>query len=109
MTELPLTYEEAVALAKEIGESLGGRQQRAIEVLLRYAARGQRPSSHRLQAVRDASLGVQHFANARRELDAIVTAKTEIDAGMQAIGAAARNIREAELAEEELADDPEKK
>lgn len=96
--ELPVTYEEAVALAIEIGRSLGGRQQQALTVLLRYAARGVRPSSMRLEAVRDASLGAQHFANA----------KNELDAGMRAIGATVHKMREAELAEESL-DDPEKK
>lgn len=99
MADLPVTYEEAVAVAKEIGLSLGGRQQRAIEVLLRYAAKGRKPSSIRLEAVRDASLGAQHFAAARHELDA----------GLKAVGEAAHKIREAELAEEGLAGDDEKK
>ncbi len=99
MAELPVTYAEAVAIATEIGASLGGRQQQAITVLLRYAARGQRPSSMRLEAVRDASLGAQHFANA----------KNELDAGMRVIGVTAHKIREAEMAEEDLAHDDEKK
>lgn len=40
-----VTYEEAVALAEEIGESLGGRQQEALRVLVRYAERGRRSSA----------------------------------------------------------------
>lgn len=35
MDERPVSIEEALALAKEIGESLGGRQQRALEILCR--------------------------------------------------------------------------
>lgn len=109
MAELPVTYEEAVVVATEIGASLGGRQQQALIVLMRYAERGHRPSAHRLQAVRDASFGAQHFANVRKELDAISHAKSELDAGMRAIGSAAHEIREAELAEEDLANDKGKK
>lgn len=39
-----VSYEEAVVIAREIGEALGGRQQRALEVLARYAERGRRRS-----------------------------------------------------------------
>jgi hypothetical protein len=39
-----VSYEEAVVIVREIGEALGGRQKRAIEVLVRYAERGRRRS-----------------------------------------------------------------
>ena len=42
MPDIVITLEEALVIAKEIGESLGGRQQRALEVLARYASRAQR-------------------------------------------------------------------
>ncbi len=60
---IPVTYEEAVALALEIGESLGGRQQEALRVLTRFAARGRKPSVANITSA-------QHFAAARVELDA---------------------------------------
>jgi hypothetical protein len=52
-----VSYEEAVAIAREIGEVLGGRQQRAIEVLIRYAERGRRrsESSTAIEAFRTAT------------------------------------------------------
>lgn len=53
----PVTYEEAVVLVTEIGESLGGRQQEALRVLLRYAERGRRRSS-------SAAIATHHFQNA---------------------------------------------
>ncbi len=53
----PVTYEEAVVLVTEIGESLGGRQQEAIRVLMRYAERGHRRSS-------SAAIATMHFQNA---------------------------------------------
>jgi len=99
MADIPMTYDEAVALAKEIGESLGGKQQRAIEVLMRYAARGRRPSSIRLDAVSDALVGAQHFANARSELDA----------GQQAMRSSVAKIRKAEEEDNALAEVEEKK
>lgn len=84
--ERPVTYEEAVVLAYEIGQSLGGRQQRALEVLTRFAARGRRTSS----AVVDAA---QHFAAAR----------VELDEGLRISAQVAHDLRELQEA------DPEKK
>ncbi len=98
-----MTFDEAVAIAREVGESLGGRQQRALEVLVRYAARGKKPSSLRLDAVHDAAFGAQHFAAARHGLEA---ARSELDAGLRAIGTAARVIREADDAENERGEVP---
>lgn len=57
MADRPVTYEEAVALATEIGESLGGRQQEALRVLVRYAARGHNKSSSQ-------NLATTHFRKA---------------------------------------------
>jgi hypothetical protein len=52
-----VTLEEALVIAKEIGESLGGRQQRALEVLSRHAQRSQRQtgSNTAIQAFRNAT------------------------------------------------------
>lgn len=40
-----ISLEEALVLAKEIGEALGGRQQKALELLSRHAIRGTRRSA----------------------------------------------------------------
>lgn len=56
----PISYEEAVILANEIAESLGGRQAEALRVLMRYAERGRRNST--------AAQAVQHFKAAASEL-----------------------------------------
>lgn len=53
--ERPVTYEEAVVLAREIAEALGGRQQEAILMLVRYAERGRKPSLLAAQHFRAAS------------------------------------------------------
>lgn len=47
--EMPV--EEAIALGKEIGEALGGKQKQAIDRLVRIAERAKRPSSTALKAV----------------------------------------------------------
>lgn len=52
-----VTLDEALAVAREIGEALGGRQKRALEVLCRHAERARRPSSTAINAV-------EHFRNA---------------------------------------------
>jgi hypothetical protein len=59
---MEVSYEEAVVLAREIGESLGGRQQRALEVLVRYAERGRRHSgsSTAVEAFRNAAEIAKH-------------------------------------------------
>lgn len=41
-----VSIEEALVIAKEIGESLGGRQQRALEVLCRAADRRRITGQH---------------------------------------------------------------
>lgn len=41
----PVSIEEALVIAREIGEALGGRQRRALEVLCRAAERGRKPST----------------------------------------------------------------
>lgn len=64
----PVSLDEAVALAAEVAESLGGRQARAIEVLIRYAERGRRLSKTALSSVGSAAQGVQHFTRAQEEL-----------------------------------------
>lgn len=101
--ERPVTFDEALVIAREIGESLGGRQQRALEVLSRYASRGRKPSALRLDAVHEAAFGAQHFAAARHGLEA---ARQELDAGMRAIGTAAHVIREVDDAEAERGPEP---
>ena len=64
-------YDEAIAIAREIGECLGGRQMRALEVLARYASQGRKPSVLRMKAVRDVGFGaVHHFVTARHGLEA---------------------------------------
>lgn len=50
-----VSLDEALAIAKEIGECLGGRQQRALEVLCRYAQRNRRPSNTAIEAFRNAA------------------------------------------------------
>lgn len=113
MPDLPMTYREAVALVTEIGESLGGRQKMAVEKILVYAARGVRPESAAMEAVRGASFGAQHFVAAQVELEkAALKAKIEIDGavdvakkhigqGLVALGGAAHKITEAEVTEME--------
>lgn len=99
MTDRPVTYAEAVAVTTEIAESLGGRQKLVLETILRYAARGRRPSSMDMEAVRDASLGAQNFAAARHELlearRTLERAEGRIEQGIVAIGEVARTIRKA--------------
>ena len=63
-----VSLDEAVALAREIAESLGGRQARAIEVIIRYAERSRRLSKTAISSVGSAAQGVQHFARAQEEL-----------------------------------------
>lgn len=113
MPELPMTYREAVALVTEIGDSLGGRQKTAIEKILTYAARGVRPESASMEAVRSASYGAQHFAAAQVELEkgafeaklkideAVGSAKKHIGQGLVALGGAAHKITETEINEME--------
>lgn len=64
------TLDEALAIAREIGESLGGRQQKALIVLSRYAERGRRMSSTALRSVGHVAEGAQHFVKAQEELAA---------------------------------------
>lgn len=52
-----VTFEEAVKIADEIGKELGGRKQRALQVLVRLASKNHRPSSTAIKAV-------DHFRNA---------------------------------------------
>ncbi len=72
MTEapIPMSYEQGVALLRETCDSLGGEHRRALEVLRRYAGRGRRPSSMRLEAVSAAASGAQHFVRAQEEIAA---------------------------------------
>ncbi len=100
-SEEPVTYEEAVAIAAEIGSSLGGRQQRALEVLVRFATRGHRgsaPSVRALAAVGDAALGAQHFAKATHDLRSVSAKVAEVEAdlaeGLAAVQRSTRAIRE---------------
>lgn len=60
---IPMPYEKAVALAKEIASSLGGEQARALEVLIRYASRARRNSSAQVSSA-------QHFVKAQEHLAA---------------------------------------
>lgn len=60
---IPMSYEKALAIAREIAEALGGEQARAIEVLSRYAARGRRTSSAQVTSA-------QHFVKAQEHLAA---------------------------------------
>jgi hypothetical protein len=46
-----VTFEEAVKIADEIGRTLGGRKQRALQVLVRLASKAHRPSSTAMKAV----------------------------------------------------------
>lgn len=113
MPDLPMTYREAVALVTEIGDSLGGRQKMAVEKILVYAARGVRPESASMEAVRTASFGAQHFAAAQVELEkgaleaklkidgAVDAAKKHIGEGLVALGGVAHKIRETEMTEME--------
>lgn len=78
----PPSFEEALVIAKEIGESLGGRQQQALVVLSRYAERGRKMSSTALRSVGHVAEGAQHFVKAQEELAA----------GMQAIQHSTRAI-----------------
>jgi hypothetical protein len=70
MSDVPISLDEALALAREIGDSLGGRQQRALVVLSRYAERGRRLSSTALRSVGHVAEGAQHFVKAQEELAA---------------------------------------
>jgi len=80
-----VTLEEALVRAAEIGEGLGGRDQRCLEVLCRAASRGARISSTAIPAVSHAARGAQHFVKARAELDA----------GIEALGETTSTLREA--------------
>lgn len=91
MSDAPVTLEEALVVAKEIGESLGGRQQVALALLSRYAERGRRMSSTALRSVGHVAEGAQHFVKAQEELAA----------GMQAIQHSTRAIASV-AGEEEL-------
>ncbi len=62
--------DEALAIAAEIGEALGGRQQRALEVLCRAARRGARPSQTFPGVAEPPSVSAaEHFRRAAEELD----------------------------------------
>lgn len=65
-----MTLEEALAVAKEIGDSLGGRQQLALVFLSKTAERGRRISSTALRSVGHVADGAQHFVKAQEELAA---------------------------------------
>lgn len=65
MADTPMSPEEAFAIAREIAEVLGGRQQMAIDLICRLAERHRRPSHVDL---RPAGSGVQHFAKAKDEI-----------------------------------------
>lgn len=91
----PMTYEQAVTLAREIAASLGGEQARAIEVLMRFAARAHRRSSMRISAVADVAMGAQHF----------VKAQEEIAAGLQEVRRASGAFAAVELEEQVVEDD----
>lgn len=84
---IPMPYEKAVALAAEIASALGGEQARALEVLMRFAARGRRASSTNIRAVGDAAVGALHFVRAREE----------IEAGLEEVRKTASAIAAAEL------------
>jgi len=92
-----VTIEEAVARAMEIGESLGGRDKRCLEVLCRAATRGARISSTAIPAVSHAAKGAQHFVAAQRELAA----------GLQEIGETTSSLRAAVVGDERDPDDKE--
>jgi len=73
-SDSPVTLEEALAIAREIGDSLGGRQQKALITLSRYAERGSRLSSTALRSVGHVADGAQHFVKAQEELAAGIQA-----------------------------------
>jgi hypothetical protein len=79
---MQITLEEALVRAKEIGEGLGGRDQRCLELLIRAARRGRRISERTVNAVGLAVQGTQHFIRAREE----------IDKGLEAIGDTTRTL-----------------
>lgn len=79
---MQITLEEALVRAKEIGEGLGGRDQKCLELLIRVARRGRRISERTVRAVGTAVEGTQHFLRAREE----------IDKGLEAIGDTTRTI-----------------
>lgn len=96
MTDAPeiVTLEEALVIAREVAESLGGRQARALVVLCRHAERGRRSSSAAIRAVGSAADGVQHFLDARRELEKGREAISEsIEAAEDALGRGLDSIR----------------
>lgn len=84
-----VTLDEAVAIAREIAESLGGRQARAIEVLIRHAERGRRLSATALMSVGTAAQSAQHF----------VRAKEELEKGIEEIQATTRTIARVAVAQ----------
>lgn len=96
-----MSYDRAVALALEIEAALGGEQARAIEVLRRYAERGRRSSSVKMEAVGGIVTGAQHFARATADLRQ-VQAQVEhiaqdVSAGLAEVQRTSRVIRDSEV------------
>lgn len=106
-----MSIERALAITREIGESLGGEQGEAILMVVGEAVRvprlierlidnRSRKSSTRLLAVGAAALGAQHFAKATAELQEIATrvgsVGEELTAGLAEVQRGTRALREEE-------------
>lgn len=79
----PIGLREAIAIAIETGDALGGRTRQAMELLVSVANRDvqdastvqreparKRPSSGSMEAIQHAASSAQHFAKVRAELAA---------------------------------------
>lgn len=94
----PIGLREAISIAIETGDALGGRTRQAMELLVSIANRDlqevaspprepvrKRPSSGSMEAIQHTAAGAQHFAQVRAELAAGQRDVRRISDRMQAV------------------------
>jgi hypothetical protein len=120
----PIGLREAISIAVETGESLGGRTRQAMELLVSIANRDRaeepprppvrkRPSSGSMEAAQHVASSGQHFAAVREELkagqrdvkritDRMLAVEQQLDAAETEMIEASHALLDGALAQEEL-------